>query len=138
MITRFYNSGDYQKLATLYKSSDQFDFDEVTDSEESLKRKINRDPHSVLVAIENEEIIGSVSIIEDGRIALLFRLVVSQEMENYSLIIEEIVNQACMILKERNYKEVHITAPDNQSAKNERLHLNFNEGKSYRWFWKKL
>jgi hypothetical protein len=136
MRVRFYTPADYQQLCNLYKHSDQFEFDEVTDSEENLIRKIKRDPESLLVVEENGKIVGSVSVIEDGRIALLFRLVA---LDNNQDTLQKLIIEAENILRKRGYEEVHNTAPlEDLSALMEREKLGFNKGKPYMWFWKKI
>lgn len=138
MTIRPYLPTDYAALATLYKHSDQFTFDEVTDSESNLNRKISRDSDSILVAEENG-LVGSVSIIEDGRIALLFRLVVSPLLPNSEDILVKLVSSAEALLKERGYLEVHTTAPANDlTSLMQRQRFGFVAGEAYTWYWKKL
>lgn len=139
MQIRFYKSSDYQQLIALYKKSDQFKFDEVTDSESGITRKIEKDPESLLVTEENQQIVGSVSIIEDGRIALLFRLVADSTNSNKDEILKSLVEKAEAIVKDRGYLEVHNTAPTNDlNALMEREKLGFKQGDTYTWFWKKI
>jgi hypothetical protein len=139
MEIRFYRDVDYQKLIELYKKSDEFEVDPVTDSQENLSRKITRDPESILVAFSDDEIVGSVSIIEDGRIALLFRLVVDESRPDSDQILGLLINKAESILKSRGCKEVHNTAPsDRPSSQGKRTNLGFTKGKEYSWFWKKI
>lgn len=139
MNVRSYQPSDYQKLIDLYKQSDQFKVDEVTDSEEGLNKKIARDPESVLLVEANGEIVGSVSLIEDGRIALLFRLVTKASYQENKEVLQVLLNEAESILSKRGYKEVHNTAPANDmNALMERKSLGFQEGEIYTWFWKEL
>lgn len=139
MQIRFYKKEDYQGLIDLYKKSDQFKLDEVTDSEEGIARKIKKDPESLLIAEENGQIVGSVSLIEDGRIALLFRLIASPDSPNKDNILKALVEKSESILKERGYLEMHNTAPTNDlNALMERKKLNFEEGNVYTWFTKKI
>ena len=139
MRIRYYKQTDYKKLIDLYKLSDQFKFDEVTDSEEGITRKIEKDPESLLVAEENGQIVGSVSIIEDGRIGLLFRLIASPDNPNKDDILKALVEKSESILKNRGYLEMHNTAPTNDlNALMERRKLKFRKGNVYTWFWKKI
>jgi hypothetical protein len=139
MQIRFYKKEDYPKLIELYKKSDQFKLDEVTDSEEGIARKIEKDPESLLVAEENKQIVGSVSIIEDGRIALLFRLIASPTSFDKNDILKALVEKSESILKERGYLEMHNTAPTNDlNALMESKKINFKEGNVSTWFWKKI
>lgn len=138
MEVRFYKPSDYQALANLYKQSDQFKFNEVKDSEEALKKKIERDPESLLIAEDNNQIVGSVSIVEDGRLALLFRLV-AVPGDNHDAILKALTDEVEVILKKRGFLEMHNTAPMNDlNALMERRKLGFEEGSVYTWFWKKI
>lgn len=75
-----------------------------------------------------------MSIIEDGRIALLFRLVANNEE-----ILKALIQKAESLLTERGYEEVHNTAPLNDlNALMQRERLGFNKGNPYMWFWKKI
>lgn len=133
---RYYTKADYDDLTMLYKTSDEFEFDVVTDSRQSLSRKIESDPESIVLAYQGEDLIGSVSLVEDGRIAILFRLVVR---DNNSRITKELILHAEKILSKRGYKEVHITGPaENQTATEVRESSGFRKGKRYDWFWKKI
>lgn len=131
-----YDDSNYSALVALYKSSNEFDFDEVTDSKESISKKIEKDPESVLLAYDEEKLVGSVSIIEDGRIALLFRLVTKMDSGD---VAQKLISHAEEILSRRGYKEVHITGPSgNQVATALREGSGFKKGKRYDWFWKNL
>ncbi len=139
MNIRPYQPSDYKQLATLYKHSDQFKFDEVTDSEVNVSRKIERDPESLLVAEHEEQIVGSVSVIEDGRIAILFRLIASPIATDADAILQALIQSAGDLLKKRGYSEMHNTAPTNDlNAVMERQRLGFKSGETYTWFWKEI
>jgi predicted N-acetyltransferase YhbS len=69
MEIRSYTDSDYPALELLYRSSTEFPFDSETDSRPRLSAKIERDSGSILLAFKGDKLIGSVSIIEDGRIA---------------------------------------------------------------------
>lgn len=139
MQIRNYSQTDYEQLISLYKQSDQFKFDEVTDSEAGLARKVEKDPDSLLIAEEEGKIVGSVSIIEDGRIALLFRLIADPNTTNKDEILKALVEKAEAIVKARGYLEMHNTAPTNDlNALMERERLGFTQGGTYTWFWKKI
>ena len=140
MKIRPYYSEDYEALIDLYRTSEEFEVDPETDSERMLARKIERDPESVLVLEQEGELLASVSIIEDGRIALLFRLVVKEEVvEQPGKLLQELVAYAEEILRERGYSEVHCMAPARwELGADVRRSLGFTPGNEYRWFWKEL
>ncbi len=137
MQVRSYKSSDYQALIELYGKSDEFKVDKVTDSEANISRKIEKDPESLLVVEDNGEIVGSVSIVEDGRIALLFRLVAVNT--NKEDILKMLLTEAESILKKRGYEQMHNTAPTNDlNGIMERNKLGFKQGDTYTWFWKEF
>ncbi len=139
MKIHYYQPQDYEQLIDLYKQSDQFKFDEVTDSRENITRKIERDSESILLARENEQLVGSVSIIEDGRIALLFRLVTKASEQKNDEILKVLLQEAESILKKRGYTEVHNTAPLNDmKALTERERIGFQKGDPYMWYWRRI
>jgi hypothetical protein len=139
MQIRFFRTTEYSQLIELYKKSDQFKVDEVTDSEVGITTKVLRDPESILVVEYGEILIGSVSIIEDGRIALLFRLVVDPTYPLKQEVLTTLVEKAEGIVKSRGCSQVHSIAPSNDlNALMERRQLEFQEGSAYTWFWKKL
>jgi hypothetical protein len=139
MKIRYYLPSDYSQLIKLYQTSGEFKVDEITDSEDNIKRKIERDPKSILLAEENGELLGSVSIIEDGRIALLFRFVAKGSNEEKENISKQILHEAESLLKDRGYEEVHNTVPlDDLTALTEKEGIGFTKGNAYMWFWKKI
>lgn len=139
MNIRSYQDADYSALISLYKMSEEFSFDEETDARERLLAKIERDPRSILLAIESDRVIGSVSIIEDGRVALLFRLVADASVGDRLAVVSALVHESERILRERGYKEIHNTAPvNNEMATQIRTNVGFTKGKDYSWFWKKI
>ncbi len=139
MLTRFYTPTDYSQLVALYQQSTEFLFDEVTDAESALQRKITRDPESIIVVEEAGRLVGSVCIIEDGRIALLFRLVAENTHEQKNEILSQLIQYAEAVVRARGYVQLHNTAPaDNAEAESIRTQNGFNVGKDYTWYWKGL
>lgn len=138
MEIRYYQDKDYDWLIEFYGKSDEFKADDVTDSRENLLRKITRDPESILLALEGDQVRGSVSIIEDGRIAILFRLIADEpEGESGAPVLKQLVDSAEDILKGRGYTEVHNTAPSkNLRSLERRKELGFSLGNQYNWYWK--
>jgi ribosomal protein S18 acetylase RimI-like enzyme len=136
IVIRSYTPEDYQLLKRLYKSSGWFDSE--TDAEERVNEKIRRDPQSLLVAIDKEEIVGTVSLIEDGRIAILFRLI-SKKGENTLSIRQRLLSEGENIFKQKGYKEAHIIAPEEDlNRQKEYEKYGFTKGNPYRWMWKKI
>lgn len=80
MRIRNYQSADYDQLKALYLDSSTFggQFDEARDASDRLQKKIEADPDAILVAELENKIVGTVSLIDDGRVAWLFRFAVKK------------------------------------------------------------
>jgi ribosomal protein S18 acetylase RimI-like enzyme len=137
IMVRSYEDADYDALVALYRQSKDFTLDKETDARARLAEKIRRDPESIIVATSNSELLGSLSIIEDGRIAILFRWVAVGTDQNKAY--KALLGQAEKILTVKGYKEVHCMVPDDSAASVAlRTSMNFKPGKKYSWFWKTL
>lgn len=132
MNIRDFTLNDYPALQKLYKKSGWFDPE--TDSKRLIERQITKNPHSILLAIENEEIVGSVTLLFTERLGLFFRLISDNHDARVALL-----EKGEEIFKKEGYKEVHIIAPlENIPIQNEYERYGFQQGKSYNWFWKKF
>ena len=134
---RRYTLIDYLRVKALYEEAGVYDPE--TDAEERLLAKVEENPDSILVATDEDgTVLGTISIIEDGRIAILFRLVVKPGTAEHVLRMR-LLHDAERILIEYGYREIHIIAPEeNHTIQEEYLHYGFTKGKPYRWFWKKV
>lgn len=137
MSVRPYVPSDYEAVAELYKSPGTFggQFDEDRDSKDRLDEQIARNRESILVAEENGQIVGTVSILADKRFAWLMRFATRDPQA-----VEELCTRACEILKASGHSQVLVYAPVNDpSFKLRYENLGFNEGlQSYDVFWKPL
>ncbi len=132
MKVKFYKLSDYLQVKALYKEFGWFDSE--TDSEVRLANKIKRDPSSIFVAEESGEVVGTISIIEDGRVAWLFRLNAKTPS-----IRKMLIHKAEKLLIKKEYKEVHIFVPLNDPERQkEYTNGGFKLGSEYKWAWKKL
>lgn len=139
MNIRTYQESDYDQLKNLYLQSTEFAFDEETDAPHRLAEKMRRDADSIIVMVDGEEIIGSVCLIEDGRIALLFRLVALPARDDQNEILRNLIKHAEGLAKERGYKELHNMAPaEGVGACTVREDAGFSKGNAYAWYWKTL
>lgn len=133
---RNYNATDYSEVKQLYEDSGWFDPE--TDAEEKLKAKSARDPQSLLVATTSDSVVGTISLIEDGRIAIFFRLI-AKDNGDAPQVRSKLLSAGETIFKERGYSEVHIIAPEeDQSRQHEYKQNDFQKGNTYRWMWKKI
>lgn len=79
VTVRPYQPADYDRVAGLYRTSKLFggQFDDNRDSEERLQKRVEADPDAILVAEDGGNVVGTISLIEDGRVAWLFRFAIS-------------------------------------------------------------
>jgi len=139
MIIRSYHDQDYPQVLKLYNQNELYggQFDKNRDSRKRLKDKILSDHESILVAEDNKQIVGTVSIIDDGRVAWLFRFCVTNDQDKK--IAEELFNKARETLKKRGHKQVLVYSPTKIVRLSDRYEmLGFNKGNDYTCFWKDL
>lgn len=140
MNIRPYEVTDYAQLAALYRQSSLYggQFDENRDSQERLRKRTEADPDAILVAEQNGKIVGTVSLIEDGRVAWLFRFAVEQSGDE-AAIAQALRDKAFVALKAKGHNQVLVYTP----ADDQRLHdrydsLGFNRGGDYTCYWKDI
>jgi hypothetical protein len=138
MIVRSYEPSDYEQLKALYLDSDTFggQFDEARDASDRLRKKIEADPDAILVAIEDEIIVGTVSLIDDGRVAWLFRFAVP--LDNIATS-QALHDKAIAILRSRGHSQVLVYTPVGNTDLDSRYsQLGFTKGSNYTCFWKEI
>lgn len=133
---RYYEDGDYQKMKDLLIECDLYF--ESTETREHLKEKISRDPRSIIIAEKSGMLIGTVSIVEDGRMPFIFRLGVSKKYRKNGLG-SDLLKKAELELKEKGYGESFMFV----DAKNKELQLyyqnrDYSKGHLYRFMYKKI
>jgi N-acetylglutamate synthase-like GNAT family acetyltransferase len=138
ILIRSYTSSDYEQVAKLYKQSELYggQFDENRDARERLQKKIESDADAILIAEKNGEIVGTVSLIDDGRVAWLFRFcVVNEDM----ITAERLFEKAAEALRRRGHNQVLVYSPVGVEKFNNRYsQLGFNKGGDYTCFWKDI
>ena len=137
---RNYRSSDYERIKELYLQGDLYggQFDAARDSKERLSSCVHSDPQSILVCEKEGKIIGTVSLIEQGRVAWLYRFAVNKT-EFEAEATKQLYDAACEILKSRNHTQVLIYSPINETQlENRYLDLGMNRGSAYTCFWQEL
>ena len=137
---RNYQLSDYSSVIGLYKQGDLFggQFDENRDSEEKLNQVIIKDPQSILVCESQGKIFGTVSLIDDGRVAWLFRFAVLKN-ENEQEVIKSLSDKALEILHSRGHNQALVYAPgDNKGFEDRYINLGFTKGDYYTCYWKNI
>ncbi len=133
---RFYTDSDYEKVKQILKEGNLFD--DVWEDRHNLKRKIERDPESILLAEEDSHAVGCVFVVEDGWNAFVWRLSVKKTHRKKGIGLM-LMEKAEEIIKNRGMKEVSIFV----DAKNENLKEWYKKQKylqtnDYTFLYKKL
>lgn len=130
---------DYPGVERLYKLPNTFggQFDTARDSKEKLDDLIRIKPNSILVAEEDDVIVGTVTIFEDGRSAWVYRFAVQRE--NEFEIASALWNEARRIAKEMGHSQILVYAPAGDADFEKRYaHLGFNKGSDFTAYWQDL
>jgi ribosomal protein S18 acetylase RimI-like enzyme len=138
MQVRGYRPSDYKQLKTLYLDGSTFggQFAEARDAAERLQKKIEADPDAILVAEIGGKIMGTVSLIDDGRVAWLFRFAVPHNRQD---IAKALYDTAIAVLRQRGHSQVQIYAPAGNEQLNRRYEaLGFTKGNDYTCYWKDI
>jgi ribosomal protein S18 acetylase RimI-like enzyme len=131
MQIRQYRPSDYEQLKALYLDSSTFgeQFDEARDAQDRLQRKIEADPDAILVAETESRLVGTVSLIDDGRVAWLFRFAIKDQGAEVASALHD---KAITILKGRGHTQVLVYSPaDNQRLDARYEQLGFTKGDNY-------
>ena len=113
-------------------------FDEERDAESKLTAHSNADPQSILVCEVDDKMVGTVSLIENERLAWLFRFAVLKG-NNEAEATKALYNKAISILKERGHKQVLVYSPvGNEPLDNRYLKLGLQKGDDYTCYWKEI
>jgi len=138
MIKKFqirpYLSMDYSQVKSIYEESGLYD--QENDSQQRLDEKISRDPTSIIVAVDEERVVGTISLMEDGRMAFMFRLAVKSTHRERGIGMA-LLQAADEELQRRGGLEINILVDEqNQELKDYYTNRGYKEGHSYRWMYK--
>lgn len=137
---RGYEDKDYEKIKALYRDSSLYggQFDEARDARPLMLKRVSSDPDAILVAEINGMVVGTISIMEDGRMALLFRFAVqkgSLEVE----IAKMLLTAATASLQAKGHTQVLVYTPLEGEQLHERYRqLGLHRGNNYTCYWMHL
>ncbi len=137
-MIRSYRDSDYDQLKNLYLHPEWYGgvFDESRDGRERLAAKIQSDSEAIIVYEDDSTILGTVSIIEDGRVAMLYRFITSPENHDMA---KKLYAAATKVLKKRGHTEVLVySAINNPVLDKKYMQLGMIKGSDYRCFWASL
>lgn len=140
MKIRPYTDTDFDQLMALYDRSELYggQRDDNRDSRFKLQNRIMNDPNAIIVAEDNEKMVGTISLIEDGRVAWLFRFAV-QKIDNEKDILDKLYTYATDILKKKGHNQVLVYSPAGNADLDQRYkELNFQQGSDYTCYWKDI
>lgn len=140
MDIRPYQPNDYENIVALYQNSELYggQFDANRDSVSRLQKRVEADPDAILVATIGDEIVGTVSIIEEGRVAWLFRFAVAQG-EHEAEAVTKLYEGVAAALKRKGHDQVLVYTPSGDHRLYERYeHLGFTKGGDYTCYWKDI
>ncbi|MDB5182246.1 MAG: hypothetical protein JWO47_30 [Candidatus Saccharibacteria bacterium] len=126
---------DYEQVKALYQHAEWYGgkFDEHRDSQEIMLHKVTADPQSIIVDEENGEILGTISLVEDGRVAWFYRFVTK---DNNLGAAEALYKAASGVLKQRGHPEVLIYSDPTREDLNSRYQaLGMEKGGDYECFY---
>ena len=137
-MIRVYRDSDYDQLKNLYFHTEWFggQFDAARDSQEKLSLITAQDPEAVWVMVKGKEIIGSISLIEDGRVAWLFRFVAK---DNSTLVAQKLYDKAVEVFKKRGHTQVLVYCPIDDKELIARYEcLGMTTGSKFLSFWSEI
>ena len=133
---RYYKDADYEEVKQTLEEGKLYD--EVWEDRENLRRKVGRDPESILLAIDDNKIIGCVFIVEDGWNAFIWRLSVREKYRKQG-VGKMLMEKAEEIIKARGIKESSIFVnAQNDSLKQWYRQRGYLQTSDYTFTYKKL
>jgi len=139
MKIRNYLPEDYSAVEKLYKDSSTYggQFDVARDTAERLNKLISMKSESILVAEDNGQIVGTVTLFEDGRSAWLYRFAVVQENEKF--IAKALWEEAKKIMWKLGHAQVLVYAPTGGAHFEDRYtDIGFKKGNNFTAYWQNI
>lgn len=137
-MIRSYQDSHYDQIKELYGHKEWYGgvFDEARDSREILAKKIKQDPEAILVCERDGEVVGTLSLIDDGRVAWLYRFVVKGFDPE---ITKDLYAKAKTTLKARGHTQVLVYSDPNSLDLEHRYdQLGMTRGDDYACYWREI
>jgi len=137
-MLRTYRDADYAQLKALAEHGEWYggQFDEARDGRARLKQKVTQDPESIFVFEQGSDLLGTISLIDDSRVAMLFRFIVKDHNQQ---VAEALYDRAIATLKARGHEQVLVYSPPDDKTLNKRYeNLGMRAGGMYRCYWSEL
>ncbi len=117
IIIRAMMPSDYPKVYKLWQSIEGFGIRSIDDSESGIEKFLNRNPNISVVALTENEIVGSVLCGHDGRTGYLYHVCVRRDMRRHG-IGRRMVVRAMQQLKDEGINKVSLIAFSDNSVGN--------------------
>ena len=106
-VLRDYLDADYDEVRKNLEEANMYA--DALDTRENLEQKIRRNPGSIIIAVDNDMVVGSVYFVEDGWMSFIARLNVREEYRNKG-IGNMLMDEAEARLRQRGVKEASLCA----------------------------
>lgn len=114
---------DYDEVSALWKKIKGFGIRSIDDTRAGVERFLIRNPHTSMVALDNDTIIGSVLCGHDGRQACFYHVCVDERYRMHG-IGKQMVSRCTDVLKREHINRVYLVA--------------FKTNKGGNAFWRKI
>lgn len=109
VIIRAMLPSDYDNVYALWKKIEGFGIRSIDDSREGVTKFIKRNPTTSVVAIVDDEVVGSLLCGHDGRTGYLYHVCVRKDMRRHG-IGKDMVVRAMNMLKDEGINKVALLA----------------------------
>ncbi len=135
MKIRHYRPSDYPYVKEILEQGGLFW--EISDSDEQLKRKIENDPGSIIVAEEDGKVVGTNFMVFDF-LPFMFRVAVHQDHRG-SGVFGQLMDRGEQMIKERGYHHVTVLVNTNHPEVQELYQKRgYAKGNTYVWMTKEF
>lgn len=126
---------DYLAVKHLLEEAEMFD--PAWDDEERLKQKSLQKPDTIIIAEINDEVVGSVYLVDDF-FPFIFRLVVKDKYRRRGIGVK-LMEETMLRAKQHGHTEVALFVDaDNTDLQQWYRKLGFEDGGIYKSMWRKL
>lgn len=117
-MIRLLTMDDYEDICRLWMNTTGLGLNELDDSKEGIGRFLHRNPTSNFVAIEDDQIVGTILSGHDGRRGQIYHTCVNEAYRRRG-IGEALVRQVISTLREEHITKVSLIALRNNSLGND-------------------
>ncbi len=135
MEIRNYQVSDFLQVKEILQRGNLYR--EHSDNEKALERKIQQSPDSIIAAVEDSRVVGTLFIVEDF-IPLMFRLSVHPDYRNRG-IGKALMQRGEEVLRKKGYNRVNIlVAADDTELQSYYEKQGYEKGNKFVWMVKEF